>query len=432
MMHDDTMSGTGVPPASLGGTGVSPVPVSSAMHHLERSSPVKIRFGAGHLAELGALARAQSATRALLVTDPGIVSAGHAARAAAQLEQSGITVTLFDGTRENPTTEHVAAGLAATKRNPIDLIVAIGGGSAMDCAKGVNLLYSGGGQMADYHGDPPTQTLAARPPLLPMILIPTTAGTGSEAQSFALISDAATKRKMACGDRRPPDAGGLRPRAAILDPDLLPTQPPDVAAAAGIDAIAHAVETAASRRRNDDSRRLSAIAWSLLTNALPAALADLVNRLPTAQSATQPDRPDETHEAWSRMLLGAHAAGAAIELSMLGAAHACANPLTARFGIAHGVAVGLMLPHVVRFNASGGENPYADLDLDAGRLARRIEELLETAGFERSLADFGVDDAAAPQLAEEAAAQWTAGFNPRPVGAAELLEIYRAALHVVR
>lgn len=112
---------------------------------------------------------------------------------------------------------------------------------------------------------------------------------------------------------------------------------------------------------------------------------------------------------------------------MLGAAHACANPLTARFGITHGVAVGLMLPHVVRFNAGAGTNPYEDLDAEADSLARRIDSLLETAELPRRLCELSVPAAALPALAEEAATQWTAKFNPRAVGASELLEVYGAA-----
>ncbi|NUQ46640.1 MAG: iron-containing alcohol dehydrogenase, partial [Phycisphaerae bacterium] len=126
-------------------------------------------------------------------------------------------------------------------------------------------------------------------------------------------------------------------------------------------------------------------------------------------------------------LIGAHLAGAAIERSMLGAAHACANPLTARFGVVHGVAVGLMLPHVVRFNGDGDANPYADLWRDAGELAARLDAMLVAARLPRRLSEIGVPPAALPELAMQAARQWTAQFNPRPVREAECLAIYRAA-----
>lgn len=348
----------------------------------------------------------------LLVSDAGVVAAGHAHRAAARLEAAGLTVVLFSDVHENPTTQDVAAGVAAARGERIDMIVGLGGGSAMDCAKGVNLILTNGGKIADYRGENKTSR-----PLLPFIAVPTTAGTGSEAQSFALISDAATHEKIACGDRRPPEAGGMRPRWAILDPELTRTVPLRVAATAGIDAVAHAVETSAAVNRNAQSLELSGHAWQLLKGAFLRSL----------------HAPDDTARA--DMLLGAHLAGAAIERAMLGAAHACANPLTARFGIVHGQAVGLLLPHVVRFNTecqappgSGGvDHPYAPLAESAEELASELERLLDGAGLARTLRDLGVEPQTLPDLARQAASQHTARFNPRPVGTEELLEIYQRA-----
>ena len=201
------------------------------------------------------------------------------------------------------------------------------------------------------------------------------------------------------------------PRLAILDPELTLTQPPGVAAAAGIDAIAHAVESSASVKRNEISRRLSRAAWELLEPAYELAVRDPL-------------------DGWARerMLLGAHLAGAAIENAMLGAAHALANGLTAVCGTVHGVAVGLMLPHVVRYNAAGPEgNPYADLMPDAEALARRLESMLEAGGLPRRLGEVGASTDQLPRLAQIAAKQWTATFNPRPVGEAELARIYQMA-----
>lgn len=366
---------------------------------------VRIVFGAGRLAELGGLVADIGAKRVLVVTDPGIIAAGHVERGVEFLRGAGLHVSVFYGARENPTTEHVAAGVAAAKDAGIDIIVGLGGGSSMDCAKGINIILTNGGEIRDYWGVDKTSE-----PMLPLIAVPTTAGTGSEAQSFALICDPVTHQKMACGDRRVPDEGGLRPRAVILDPELTRTAPARVTAATGIDAIAHAVETAGTTERSAVSRELSREAWRLLEPAFPKVVHD---------------RADNS--ARSDMLLGAHLAGAAIEQSMLGAAHACANPLTARSGVIHGVAVGVLLPHVVRFNAEAGDNPYAELDADSERLAYRIEQLLDAGRLPRRLRDCGVDDGLLPALADQAAEQWTAGFNPRTVGSGELLEVYRRA-----
>ena len=147
---------------------------------------------------------------------------------------------------------------------------------------------------------------------------------------------------------------------AVLDPELTATQPPKVAAATGIDAIAHAVETAGSNRRNEISLRLSQQAWTLLESSFDEAMRDPANA-----------------DARERMLLGAHLAGAAIENSMLGAAHSIANALTAVCGAVHGVAVGMILPHVVRFNAAPGRKPLHAILPDARALARRIEQMLD-------------------------------------------------------
>ncbi len=341
----------------------------------------------------------EGATRVLLVTDPGIVAAGHADRAAQSLRDAGVEVTIFHGVEENPTTEHVAAGVRIARDLGINAIVGVGGGSSMDAAKGINFILTNGGRMQDYWG-----LGKATKPMLPLIAIPTTAGTGSEAQSFALITDPDTHQKMACGDEK------ALPRAAILDPELTRTMPKAVAAATGIDAIAHAVETAGTTKRNAVSRGLSREAWRLLAPAFTNAVADPSN------DAARRD-----------MLLGAHLAGCAIEKSMLGAAHACANPLTAQFDIVHGVAVGLLLPHVVRFNGGAGENPYSDLCESARSLAMQIEGMLEAAGLPKQLSQLNVPHSVLDNLAESAATQWTANFNPRRVDAGALSAIYGAA-----
>jgi alcohol dehydrogenase len=365
-------------------------------------SAVPVLFGRGALARLGERARALGASRVLLVSDAGIAAAGHVDRAAASLRAAGIAVRVFDEAEENPTTACVDKAVVAAREHRVDLIIGLGGGSSMDCGKGCNFILTNGGRMQDYWG-----VGKATKPMLPFIAVPTTAGTGSEAQSFALITDPATHQKMACGDKR------ALPALAVLDADLTGTQPAKVAAATAIDAVAHAVETAGCTTRTDVSMRLSREAWALLDGALETALRD-----PTDVRARE------------RMLLGAHLAGAAIENSMLGAAHACANPLTATFGITHGVAVGVMLPHVIRFNASDGSaaNPYAALMADARELADRVEALLSVAGMPKTLAELGVTRQAVSELAGSAAEQWTARFNPRPLNAESLRQIYESAL----
>src|SRR5262249_10634393 len=157
----------------------------------------RIVFGPGKIDALGALAGELGARRALVVSDPGIVRAGHVEHSLASLDKAGIEAHLFDGVEENPTTDTVEAGAALARRHEPELIVGLGGGSSMDCAKGINFIHTNGGRMHDYWG-----VGKATRPMLPMIAVPTTAGTGSETQSFALISDAKTHAKMACGDKK--------------------------------------------------------------------------------------------------------------------------------------------------------------------------------------------------------------------------------------
>ena len=366
----------------------------------------RVVFGQGAFEQLGQLSRDLGFRRTLLVADDGVVRAGYVAAAIRALEIAGIDAVPFDQFGKNPDSTMVEAGRAFAAPLGVDSLIGLGGGSSLDCAKGINFLLTNGGAMADYRGYAKAAT-----PLLPMIAVPTTAGTGSEAQSYAVISDAATHMKMACGD---PSAAA---KIALLDPELTMTAPRHVTAAAGFDAIAHAVETAVTTRHTALSTTLSHRAWELLTGAFERVLADPADR-----------------EARSAMLLGAYFAGWAIEQSMLGAAHACANPLTARYDITHGVALALLLPHVVRWNNRAAHRDYAALvgpserqDGAAEHLAARLEHFATVGGLSGSLRDKGIEAAALPELADLAATQWTGTFNPRPFDKTGALEIYRAA-----
>ncbi len=374
-------------------------------------TPTRVMFGPGTLARLGELARELGATRALLVTDPGLEAAGHPQRAQQSLRAAGLEVFVFDDVEENPTSRHVNVGVKFARPLGINLIVSVGGGSAMDCAKGINFILTNGGTMSDYKGFG-----LAKKPMLPSIGVPTTSGTGSEAQSFALIADEKTHLKMACGDRKAAFA------TAILDPEVTVTQPAKVTALTGIDALSHAVESYVTTRRNPVSQMFAREAWKLLEVNLEKVLHDPADL-----------------EARGAMQMGAFLAGTAIENSMLGVCHAAANPLTAHYGITHGLAIGVLLPHVVRFNARVVANLYGDLAEEAGLqnghiesaadiLAERLMHLMQLAELPTNLSECGVSAGILPVLAEEASQQWTARFNPRAVTDAEILELYESAL----
>jgi alcohol dehydrogenase len=382
------------------------------MHSFDFQCRTRIVFGPGKIESLGELASELGARRALVVSDPGVIAAGHTQRGLDALKSAGIETFLFDGVSENPTTDNVDAGVRLAKRFDPQIIIGLGGGSSMDCAKGINFVHTGGGTMHDYWG-----TGKALKEMLPMIAVPTTAGTGSETQSYALISDAKTHVKMACGDKK------ASFRVALLDPVLTITMPPRVTALTGIDAISHALETYVTRRRSSASLAFSREAWQLLAGNFATVL----------------DHPTNL-EARGSMLLGASFAGLAIENSMLGATHALANPLTAEYGIPHGQAIAIMLPHVIRFNGHVVDAMYQDL-LDvtggpgfpdpAGRvegLADFVTSLVRKAGLCAQLRECGVLETKLPDLAKAAETQWTGKFNPREVTAADLLELYVRAM----
>ena len=376
------------------------------MTSFEFAFPTRLIFGSGTVNRIGEVTRELNCSRPLLVADPGIRDAGHVDTVLNLLTNAGLNVEIFDQFGVNPDSTMVDRGVAFATSLNRDSIIGLGGGSSLDCAKGINLILMNGGQISDYRGYG-----HAKKALLPMVAIPTTAGTGSEAQSYAVISDSTTHLKMACGDPQ------LAFSTAILDPELTLSQPATVTASAGFDAIAHAVETAVTTRRTTLSMLFSKEAFRLLNANYERVL-------------TEPNDLD----ARGAMHLGAFYAGIAIEQSMLGAAHACANPLTAQYQLTHGVALAILLPHVVRWNTQKNDSLYAGLmdsnippEQAGSRLAERLVELSKAGGFPTNLKTLGIPMKDLADLAESAGAQWTGTFNPRPFSESEALEVYQCA-----
>ena len=376
---------------------------STGLQSFDYHPRTRVIFGEDSLERVGELARDLGGKHALIVTDKGIAAAGHPTRAVGFIEAAGLQVTVFSEVRENPSTLDVERCVEVARAAGIDLIIGLGGGSSMDTAKGANFILTNGGHMKEYWG-----VGKATKPMLPLIAIPTTAGTGSECQSFALISDEQTHLKMACGD---PKAAA---KIAILDPLLTVSQPPRVTACTGIDTLVHAVETAVTKKRTPLSAIYSREAFKLCLGGLERVL-----------------RNPQDLEARGMMQLSAAFAGTAIENSMLGAAHSAANPLTARFGVVHGQAVGLMLPAVIAFNARDplAHERYMELSeaADLGPIEEfvaELEVLLDVARMREGLSQYGIDPKQFPSLAKEAAQQWTASFNPRPIAAEDFERLY--------
>lgn len=376
------------------------------MHSFDFNPRTRLIFGIDSFERLGHLAKELGFGRTLLVADSGMRACGYVDSASRLLAAEKIEVFSFHGFTENPDSAMIEAGRSLAASLKIDSIIGLGGGSSLDCAKGINFVLSGGGTMRDYWGYG-----KAVGPMLPMIGIPTTAGTGSEAQCYALISDAETHEKMACGDPR------AAFKIALLDPRLTVTQPAGLTATAGYDAISHAVESFVTTKRNPLSQMYSSEAWRLLEANYERVLADPLDL-----------------EARSALQLGSYYAGIAIEYSMLGATHACANPLTKNYGTAHGVAIAVMLPQVVRWNSVAAADDYRKLLAAPGsrnpgeELARRLEELRRAGGLPESLSALEVERRDLPMLAAEAAKQWTGGFNPRHWNLEGAMEVYSSAL----
>jgi alcohol dehydrogenase len=353
---------------------------------------------AGALDALATLRQLQGA-RVLLVSDPGLVAAGHVDRARALLEATAREVRTHTEVHPEPTSDDVQACLAAAQG--ADALVALGGGSVLDVAK-LAALMTPGERVADHLGVHDTERSDTA-----LVLVPTTAGTGSDGQAAAIVRDGATLRKMACL------APGLGGDVVLLDAALTVSCPRGVTAAAGLDTLTHAVEVAVTTRRNARSDALATRAFVAAQGALTRVLA-----APGDLSARE------------AMLRAAHDAGQAIAHSMLGAAHAAGNALTARYGLAHGLAVGAMLPAVVRHNARDPQTAAryaaladaAGLGASAEALIERLDALLDLAGGSAAL----VAPADIDGLAAEAASQWTGTFNPRPMDEAAYRALFEA------
>jgi len=359
-----------------------------------------VHFGVNASHGIGEHLKEFKSSKVLIVTDNGILNAGHLKPVIDSLKSYDISFELYSSVKENPSTDDVNDCADFAKNKSIDLIIGLGGGSSLDTAKGVNFILTNGGVMHDYRG-----VGKATQEMLPFIAIPTTAGTGSECQSFAIISDSITHEKMACGDLK------AAAKLAILDPSLTASQPNHISAHTGIDAISHALETLVTNKRSKHSMQYSKLAFALLNRSFEKVIHEPTNII-----------------ARSDMLLGAAYAGTAIECSMLGAAHASANPLTAHFAIPHGAAVGLMLPHVIEFNSSIREIHDLYRSLSEEYLADRIINLLNISKIPTKLSDYGIKNDHFMELANEAAIQWTGNFNPRATDVTDFISLYESAL----
>ncbi|WP_374497118.1 L-threonine dehydrogenase [Vogesella indigofera] len=350
---------------------------------------------------------------ALIVTDAGLARAGVAAKVAALLQAQDIEATIFSGAQPNPTVANVEAGLALLRDKGCDCVISLGGGSPHDCAKGIALVATNGGHIADYEG-----VDKSAKPQLPLIAINTTAGTASEMTRFCIITDQTRHIKMAIVDRN------VTPILSVNDASLMLAKPAALTAATGMDALTHAIEAYVSTAATPITDACALQAVRLIAANLRTAVAN------------GQDRHAREQMAYAQFL-----AGMAFNNASLGYVHAMAHQLGGFYDLPHGVCNALLLPHVEAFNASVAAGRLADVAaamgedvaaLDAAAAAEcclaAIRRLAADIDIPARLSELGVQEADIPLLAANALKDACGLTNPRPASQAEIEAIFRQAL----
>ncbi|MEQ1951487.1 iron-containing alcohol dehydrogenase [Mesorhizobium sp. CN2-181] len=374
----------------------------------------RIVFGEGAVSRIGALAAARGWSRVLLVTDPGLVRLGLIKPSIQSLEAAGIAVTVYSDVQADPPESVVLAAAKAATDFGADAVIGLGGGSSLDVAKLAALLAAGREKLKEIYG-----IGNAKGPRLPLMLVPTTAGTGSEVTPISIVTTGASEKMGVVSPV-------LLPDIALLDPELTLGLPPAVTAATGIDAMVHAIEAHASASANNNpvSRALAREALRLMGGALQRAVHDGSDRAARAD-----------------MLLGSMLAGQAFANSPVAAVHALAYPIGGLFHIPHGLSNALVLPHVLRFNAETAGHLYAEIaaivfpELAEGSsqargtaFAEKLADLSRRCGLQARLRDVGIPQDAIDLLATDAMKQTRLLVNnPRPLALEDARAIYRAA-----
>ena len=382
-------------------------------------------FGAGVVRRLPEAVAGTGAPLAVVVTDAGLAATGLPDRISGLLSAAGLPATVFDGVHANPTTGDLAAGADAVRaaaglegpggaepfgppERPVACLVAVGGGSPIDAAKGIAVaaVNPQRGRDLDYRSE-----FAAAP--LPIVAVPTTAGTGAETNAFGVVTDTGAARKFYVG------SAATRPAVALLDPELTTGLPPRPTAATGLDALTHAVESYLSIRPNPVSDGLALQVAAMVGSYLPRAVADGADR-----------------EARAQLLLAAHLAGTGMARTGLGLCHAIGHAIGGRFNVPHGEALSLVLPGVLRFNTAVRKDRIADLafPLGAGRTGRSaawnaaaaieaVAALIATLGLGVLPAGTALTEADFPQLAADALDDEVLANTPRPPSAADITSL---------
>lgn len=369
-------------------------------------------FGAGTIQEVGSRLKGYKVKKALLVTDEGLHKLGLSETLATIIRDAGVEVAIFPKVVPNPTDINVAEGLEVYQNERCDAIVSLGGGSAHDAAKGIGIVATNGGKIADYEGVNLTSN-----PLPTFIAVNTTAGTASEMTKFTIITDTTRKVKMAIVDKH------VTPLASINDPELMVGMPPQLTAATGLDALTHAIESFVSTAATPITDACAVKTMQLVVEYLPRAVAN-----------------GEDMEAREQMVYAQFLAGMAFNNGLLGYVHAIAHQFGGFYDLPHGVCNAILLPHVCRFNLVAkvdrfaeiakhlGENVEGLSQRDAADLAiAAIERLSKDLGIPAGFAELGAKDEDIEILAKNAMLDVCAASNPRKPTVDQVQEIIRNA-----
>jgi len=372
----------------------------------------EIIFGRGSLKQVGQCSRRLGGDRVLLVTDPGIIANGWIDEARRYLKQEGLKSFIYDNVVTNPRAFQVQQGAVEYSRHECDVIVAIGGGSPMDTAKGIAILVSNQGRIEDYVG-----CNLITQPLPPLICVPTTAGTGSDVSQFAIIADTEKKIKMTILSR------AIMPDISLIDPRLLQTESSELIASTGMDALTHAIEAF-----------VSSLSWPLTDPHASHAIKLVFRHLNEAVYKKSID-PLEG------MAIASLEAGAAFSNAILGAVHALAHPLGGRYDMHHGLANAILLPVVLTSNLEHAPEKYAlianAMGIDtrgktkteaASLVPEQIEKLIKALHIPTKLSQVGVQAEDIPSLARDAAEDLCMMTNPQRYNVREIEAMYRSAL----
>lgn len=350
--------------------------------------------------------------KAFIVTDANLVKIGAVDKVTGELERDGIPYEIFDSVKPNPTVENVQMGVDCFMVSGADFILAFGGGSAIDTAKAIGVIA----RNTEFYDVVSLEGAdKSKKPSIPVIAVPTTAGTGSETTMDYVITNENEKRKMACMDVN------AVPAAAILDLEIMASMPASLTAATAMDALTHAVESYTAKGAWTVTETFSLKAAELIAGSLENAM----------------EHPDDL-SAWLDLATGQYLAGAAFTNAGLGIAHSMAHPLSARFGIHHGIANGMILPYVMEYNADFVSGKYAriaeafgyrfsggeSVREKSGKAVEAVRRLLLKTGLPTSLSQLGIDRKELAGLSEDAFLDVSTQDNPREATAESIRGIY--------